>query len=196
MEICFLIDIIRSFFKEYMDPETHKAVRDLKKIAKRYLFSSFIFDFVAILYFPLKLIYESRSKEDLPLVFTSDGMNVYEDDARLLYLLRLLRIKQIFVILNTQVFQSVIKIYFRSNLNASIQRNSTRQEDNKEDNNRIMQQILIMYIFRVIRLIIFILILSYFLGTIWFIITKETSRGSRNQFTFYNSNELYDLEEQ
>ena len=53
-----------------------------------------------------------------------------------------------------------------------------------------------MYIFRVIRLIIFILILSYFLGTIWFIITKETSRGSRDQFTFYNSNSLYDLEEQ
>ena len=44
-----------------------------------------------------------------------------------------------------------------------------------EDNNKIMDQIYLMYIFRVFRLVLFILILSYFIGTIWFIITKHTT---------------------
>ena len=52
-----------------------------------------------------------------------------------------------------------------------------------------MQQIYIMYIFRVFRLVVFILVLSYFVGTIWFIITKH-STTSEDQFTFYNE---YDL---
>ena len=48
-----------------------------------------------------------------------------------------------------------------------------------------------MYIFRVIRLIVFILILSYFLGTIWYIVTKITT-NDETEFTFYNQ---YALEE-
>lgn len=48
-----------------------------------------------------------------------------------------------------------------------------------------MHQIIFMYIFRVIRLIVFILILSYFLGTIWYIVTKITT-NDETEFTFYN----------
>ena len=54
-----------------------------------------------------------------------------------------------------------------------------------------MQQIVIMYILKVLRLILFILILSYFLGTIWYIITKVTTNNP-DDFTFYN---VYALEE-
>lgn len=54
-----------------------------------------------------------------------------------------------------------------------------------------MHQIIFMYIFRVIRLIVFILILSYFLGTIWYIVTKITT-NDETEFTFYNQ---YALEE-
>ena len=43
------------------------------------------------------------------------------------------------------------------------------------DNNKIMLQIKIMYAFRVLRLIVTILILSYFLGTLWFIFSKRTT---------------------
>ena len=177
MEAFFALGILRSFFLEFTDEENHRPVRDLKRIAKRYLGSSFIFDLVAISTLPLiGLFKDSWDPENLSL----------------LYLLRLLRVERIFVILNIQVFQGIIKFYYRSNLNASIARNSQRQEDNKEDNNKIMNQILFMYIFRVVRLIIFILILSYFLGTIWFILTKFTSRGDPDSFTFYNQNSLGD----
>ena len=48
------------------------------------------------------------------------------DKTRLLYLLRLLRIKKILVILHTQTFQSFIKLYFRANLQSAIKRNSSR----------------------------------------------------------------------
>ena len=62
-----------------------------------------------------------------------------------------------------------------------------------DDNNKIMQQIYIMYIFRVVRLVLFILIISYFIGTIWFIITKQTTDLTADppEFTFYNE---YDLQ--
>ena len=57
-----------------------------------------------------------------------------------------------------------------------------------EDNNKIMDQIYLMYIFRVFRLVLFILILSYFIGTVWFIITKHTTdlEADPEEFTFYN----------
>ena len=50
-----------------------------------------------------------------------------------------------------------------------------------------------MYIFRVVRLVLFILIISYFIGTIWFIITKQTTDLTADppEFTFYNE---YDLQ--
>ena len=52
-----------------------------------------------------------------------------------------------------------------------------------------MQQIVIMYILKVLRLILFILILSYFLGTIWYIITKVTTNTDQD-FTFFNEYQL------
>ena len=62
-------------------------------------------------------------------------------------------------------------------------------EDYTVDNNKIMQQIYIIKAFQVLRLIILILILSYFLGTFWFIMTMH-STDSPDEFTFYNENSL------
>jgi len=42
-----------------------------------------------------------------------------------------------------------------------------------------------MYAFRVLRLIVTILILSYFLGTLWFIFSKRTTETA-DDYTFYN----------
>ena len=62
-------------------------------------------------------------------------------------------------------------------------------EDYTVDNNKIMQQIYIIKAFQVLRLIILILILSYFLGTFWFIMTMH-STDNPDEFTFYNENNL------
>ena len=55
-----------------------------------------------------------------------------------------------------------------------------------------MTQILLIKCFLVFRIIIFILLLSYFLGTLWFILTKHTTTNS-DEHTFYNVYGLADL---
>lgn len=63
--------------------------------------------------------------------------------------------------------------------------------DKRIDYPKIMEQIFIIKGFQVLRLIIFILLLSYFLGTMWFIMTKHSTEDPE-EFTFYN---VYTLED-
>jgi len=131
-----LLDIFRNFLTEYLDPDTHKPVRDIRKIAKRYLLTYFFYDIISL--FTLPIILSARSV-DLSEVATEseettevvdqveiDNSVDHGDVTRLLYLLRLLRIRRILVILHTQTFQTFIKLYYRSNLQSAIKRNSQR----------------------------------------------------------------------
>lgn len=59
IEFHFYVDLILSFFCEYIDPETNVPVRDLKKISKHYLFSWFSIDFMSV--FPFELFLEEGS---------------------------------------------------------------------------------------------------------------------------------------
>ena len=81
----------------------------------------------------------------------------------------------------------MLKRIYSRRINRSIEQKPLMQPM-KEDNNKIMEQIYIMYIFRVFRLVLFILILSYFLGTFWYIITYHTTSfdAENPEFTFYN----------
>ena len=172
MEVAFAIDIIRMFFMQYEDVEEQKTIRNLKMIAKRYLKGDFIVDVLAISRYPLQQLLQ----DDLT-----------PDQLALLYLLRLFRLYKVLFLLNTQQFQSLLKKLYSRSLNNSIEKNP-RMEPMSEDNNKIMDQIYFMYIFRVFRLVLFILILSYFLGTFWYIITKHTTNldAETPEFTFYN----------
>lgn len=60
-----------------------------------------------------------------------------------------------------------------------------KQESSSVDNNKIMLQIKIMYMFRVISLLLALLSLSYFVGTLFFIVSKYTTH-TQDDFTFYN----------
>ena len=60
--------------------------------------------------------------------------------------------------------------------------------DRLNDNNKIMQQIILIKGFQVLRIICVILFLSYYLGTIWFVMTKHTTT-SETAYTFYNEYE-------
>jgi hypothetical protein len=61
----------------------------------------------------------------------------------------------------------------------------TKSETQSVDNNKIMLQIKIMYMFRVVSLLLALLSLSYFVGTLFFIVSKYTTH-SEEDFTFYN----------
>jgi hypothetical protein len=53
MDIFFIIDIIITFFTDYLDTKTSQKVTSLKLIAKNYVTSSFIFDLVAAIPFSI-----------------------------------------------------------------------------------------------------------------------------------------------
>ena len=78
LETLFLLDILFSFCTEYLDEETLYVVRDFKKIAKRYMLKSFIFDLLA--WVPFDLLSDSDPESS---------------DIRLLRLLKLLRIPRL-----------------------------------------------------------------------------------------------------
>jgi len=171
MEISFALDIVIHFFVQYQDQDDRKPVRDLKKIAIRYITRRLPIDFIAT--FPWRYIFtlEPRYK-------------------RLLYICRWVRFTKLATITDLQKFQTLLKNIFRERLNNIIQTNSNVRESNREDNNKIMLQIYIMYIFRVLRLVVFILFLSYFLGAMWYIATDLFTDQDDDKFTFYN---YYDL---
>lgn len=60
MELLFLIDILLNFIQAYQNPETQKDVKNLKDIAKNYIFNGWFFiDLVAIIPFD-KLIDQGK----------------------------------------------------------------------------------------------------------------------------------------
>jgi hypothetical protein len=68
----------------------------------------------------------------------------------------------------------------------------TKSETQSVDNNKIMLQIKIMYMFRVVSLLLALLSLSYFVGTLFFIVSKYTTH-SEEDFTFYNEYGMREL---
>ena len=64
----------------------------------------------------------------------------------------------------------MVKTIYRRRLKIVIQ-NESKQKESDVDHNKIMEQIKIVYFFRVIKLVVSCLILSYFLGTLWFTFT-------------------------
>ena len=177
MEISFIADIARNFFTDYFDPrDPRKKIKDIFKIAKHYIRGSFFFDLIACLAWPLHLALKDSYSPDT---------------VSLIYLLRLFRLGKIFILMNMQAFTSNMREWFRNRLVKQISRNAIIGQDKERDRTKIMLQIFIVKGFQVFRLLLFILILSYFMGTLWFIMTKHTT-DHPDEFTFYNVNGLAD----
>ena len=122
MEASFVIDIILNFFVQYQDQDDRKPVKDLKKIAIRYITHRLSIDLIAT--FPWRLIFVH---------------SWHPRHLRLLYLARLLRLLKLSTILDLQKFQTLLKGIYRANLNRTIHKNNNVRDDNREDNNKIMQ---------------------------------------------------------
>lgn len=180
MESMFAIDTLLLFFTQYQDEEDNKPVRDIKSIALKHIKSDFIFDALAT--FPFHIVLLSRF----------DDENI-KDRIQLLFLLKMIRFRKMMSLFETKNFQDFIKSLFKTRLQQIIQ-NKQMNTNQTVDNNMILLQIKIMYIFRVLRLIIIILILSYFLGTLWLLISKLLTKdlNDPDEATFYNVYELKD----
>ena len=102
MEICFILDIFRNFFTQYIDPERpEKPVTDLFSIWIRYVKGPLIFDLLAISAWPLRVVVRDSWKAD---------------NVGLIYLLRLFRIPKILILMNLQGFTRIIRKRYRNNL--------------------------------------------------------------------------------
>jgi hypothetical protein len=89
--------------------------------------------------------------------------------------------------------QKIIKTFFRWRLSMIIN-NPNKIKDPSTDHNQIMLQIKIMYAFKIFRLVTTILILAYFIGTLFFCLSKHTTY-SKDDFTFYNEYGMGQLSE-
>jgi hypothetical protein len=92
----------------------------------------------------------------------------------LLHLFKLLRLQKVFQLLEPRQFNNLIKQYYSAKLKRTLQSfEDTGRFTNptREDHNYIMRQIIISYAFRVLRLVIIIFSISYFIGTLWYIFT-------------------------
>jgi hypothetical protein len=86
VEFFFLIDIILNFFTKYKSKK-EREVKDLKKIAKRYLKGMFIFDVIAT--FPFRWVFfQEETLED-------------QEKSQLLFLLKLLRLPKMKILLDS-----------------------------------------------------------------------------------------------
>jgi len=89
-------------------------------------------------------------------------------------------------LLDVSTFKGIIIKYYQFKIN----RLATKPEgmDDRVDNNKILNQILAVYVYRIVRLVLVIFTISYFVGTLWFIFVMRTA--DEGESNFYLDNEM------
>lgn len=135
VEYLFMIDLVSNFFHSYVDQDTYEEVKDLKLIARKYVYKGWFFiDFISV--FPFKWFISSKK-------------------TTLTKLLRLLRLPRLIKLIDISRFKKLIKSFGG--------KNESRDE-------KIVAQHIILYVYKIIRIIIIAIIISYFIGCIWYFI--------------------------
>ena len=93
IECLYIIDIVCGFLTDYISEESIYPVKNIEKIALRYVKGNFIFDFIAV--FPFVTIVESFSIENM-----NNGYSYH----KLFFLLKLTRLKKASFIFGTKFF--------------------------------------------------------------------------------------------
>ena len=95
---------------------------------------------------------------------------------RFFFLVKCMRIVKSLDLLNTKSFMDTVKKYQRLKLEKKMARNPDIAEDIDQDHTMIVNMILLNYAFKTFRLIVFIFMISYFIGVfiyIWSDILRE-----------------------
>ena len=151
IEVFFLIDLIIQFMLSYQDIGKDHPVKDLNKIARRYLKTEFAWDMVPLLPFHL-----------IPL---SDDKNT------LFYLLKVIRLYKGFKILDVSMLISSIKARYKQKLEDEIASEPPKDPSSSEINfrsNKIEEIIFISHSLKTIKLIIHVSNVSFLLGMFFY----------------------------
>lgn len=150
--ICFLLN----FFVEYYTEDSPLPVRDLGKIAIRYLKNEFIFDLI-------------------PLIPAPQYFTFMQGHEKHLYFVKVMRLFKCAEVFEIKRFMDIYKAILKANIDKIIKEDPMQAEDIHDDIVVITRQIMAGKIFQIVRLAIVILNICYFLGTFW-IILCEVSR--------------------
>ena len=96
IEIFFLLDIFLNCITEVVNPRNQQIISNVSKITKLYLKNRFLLDFLAV----------------VPFYYILEGAIENKDSLRLVFLLKLLRIKRILQHVDKKIQTKVIKKYY------------------------------------------------------------------------------------
>jgi hypothetical protein len=172
--IIFTITILITFITDYTPQGENTSVKNLEKIAKRYLGDKFIYDFIAII--PFHWLMDMSHK---------NGNHRWNT----LFLIKVIRMRKISDVFNIQMFMNEVKQISYSRLERMIESDPELAENQRLDNNNIELLMKISYSLKTLKLAITIFNISYFVGIVWLIFcdfTGNTGDGTnRTDFVFY-----------
>lgn len=143
--MCFAIDIVLRFFHQYVDGETHETVVSFKKISRKYLCTWFFFDLIAVI--PLTLILDSVGEDNNKYVV-------------LIKLFRILRLPKFMRLLDTSKFDLL--------LDSILEKEPKNSQEEKSRQEKMNIKYISRYAYKVFRLILIAIMLTYFLGSLWY----------------------------
>jgi len=158
-QAAFTVDLILSFFKEQHNRISQEVERDVKKISLAYLKGRFFLDIVTL----------------LPLFEMCRGTFAHGENAKALYLVKVLRLYNGFELLNYKTFMNEVKQVYTARILKFIKRHPEQADDQTKDRTQISNIILISRLLRSFRMIIVILSLSLLSGLFWFYVCDLSS---------------------
>ena len=153
VEGLFLLDFILSFFLQYMpqNAETLVPIKDVSKTAMRYFQTGMSRDLIPLI--PFHLFFKFRY-------------------SRLFYLIKCIRVAKSIGLLDSKRFMYIVKLFQRRILEKKISLNDEVGEDCNNDHNKINLLLTIKYAFQTFKLVIIILMTSYYIGILFYIISE------------------------
>jgi len=175
LEFVFFVEIILNFFLQDLDEEGKSKNEPQELIVSKYMRGSFIIDLLTF----------------LPLGYT---LEFYDHRFKILWLIKALRIKELHGYLGKRSFAPIINFYINF-----LRGNSLNDPDLSHEINRdliyITRKIYFRNIFKIIRLILQILFVVYFLAQYWFIcVDVFDTMHDTDSYSFF-INEHWDLTE-
>lgn len=140
--------VLLSFFVEYTDPRTNENVRDLSKISWNYLTTQFITDLIPLI--PLQAVR-------------------IQNFQRLFYLIKLIRLQRGLELFNVTALMQRVEYFNKMKLKNLIDTDPEEAEDIIVDNNKIQTRVMVSFLLKIVRLVVIISNISYFLGFLLYI---------------------------
>ena len=151
-QLFFIVDMLANFVTEHHYPGSIVSERGVLRLIQLYLRGRFLSDLLALLPFSSML-----------------STWIAEPYIRLFGLIKLIRIRTAFELMDPKANMKQIKEYFQSRMQKLIESNHELSICQTVDNNQISKLISISYAIRTTQLLILILSLSYFFGILWYI---------------------------